>query len=281
MTSVPESRGRMAGRVAFITGAARGQGRSHALHVAREGGNVVAVDVCRDLGATNYQLGSSDEMAETVELVEAAGGRIISRAADVRDADAMRAAARDAMDEFGRLDTVIVNAAIAGNGSLTALTDDEWHNMIAINLTGVWNTVRATVEYLKAPTGSIVMINSIAGVKGLPFNSHYTAAKHGALGLMRSWAAELGPTGIRVNAVLPTMVATPMLHNTATYKLFVPEVEAPTREQAEAVMRGMHALPIPEVEPADISNAVLFLASDEGRYITGVALPVDAGLLVM
>ena len=280
MTSTTEPRGRMIGRVAFITGAARGQGRSHAVHVAREGGNVVAVDILRDLDVTNYGLGTVDEMAETVRLVEDAGGKIITRAADVRDAAALQVAARDGYEQFGRLDLVVANAAIAGNGLVADLTDDEWHNMIDINLTGAWNTVRATMRYLKAPTGSIVLINSIAGVKGLPGNSHYTAAKHGALGLMKSLAAELGPSGIRVNAVLPTMVATPMLHNTATYKLFVPTADAPTREQAVEVMRQMHSLPIPEVEPSDISNAVLFLASDEGRYITGVALPVDAGLLI-
>lgn len=275
-----DAKGRLAGRVAFITGAARGQGRSHAVHVAEEGGDVIAVDVCRDLGATSYPLATPDELSETVRLVEKAGGRIVARAADVRDTAALRAVVREGMETFGRLDVVIANAAIAGNGSVSAITDRQWQDVIDVNLTGVWNTVRATVEQLRAPTASLVLINSAAGHKGLPLNSHYTAAKHGVIGLMRSWAAELGPAGIRVNAVLPTTVATPMLHNEATYKLFVPAEARPTREQAQEVMYGMHVLPIAEVEPEDISKAVMFLASDDARFITGVALPVDGGALL-
>lgn len=272
--------GRLKGRVAFITGAARGQGRSHAVHVAKEGGAVIGVDVCNDLGATNYGLATSDDLSETSRLVEEAGGQMLALTADVRDAESLGATVKQGVERFGRLDVVIANAAIAGNGSVTGLSDDEWRNMIDINLTGAWNTVRATVGHLSGPTGSIILINSICGMKGLPLNSHYNAAKHGVIGLMRSCAAEFGADGIRVNAVLPTTVATPMLHNEATYKLFVPDESSPTREQASAVMRQMHVLPIAEVEPEDISNAVMFLASDEARYITGVALPVDGGALI-
>ena len=272
--------GRLAGRVALITGAARGQGRSHAVRIAEEGGDVIVLDVARDLGATNYGLATPEDLQTTVDQVQALGGRVSSAQVDVRDAAGMREAVAAGIHSLGRLDIVVANAAIAGNGTVTGISDEEWQNIIDINLTGVWNTVRATVDHLSGPTGSIILINSIAGVKGLPLNSHYTAAKHGVIGLMRSWAAELGPSGIRVNAVLPTTVATPMLHNPATYRLFVPNEEEPTREQAVAVMRGMHVLPIGEVEPVDISNAVVFLASDEARYITGVALPVDGGALI-
>ena len=272
--------GRLAGRVALITGAARGQGRSHAVRIAEEGGDVIVLDVARDLGATNYGLATPEDLQTTVDQVQALGGRVSSAQVDVRDAAGMREAVAAGIHSLGRLDIVVANAAIAGNGTVTGISDEEWQNIIDINLTGVWNTVRATVDHLSGPTGSIILINSIAGVKGLPLNSHYTAAKHGVIGLMRSWAAELGPSGIRVNAVLPTTVATPMLHNPATYRLFVPDEEEPTREQAVAVMRGMHVLPIGEVEPVDISNAVVFLASDEARYITGVALPVDGGALI-
>lgn len=273
-------KGRLAGRVALVTGAARGQGRSHAVRIAEEGGDVIVLDVARDLGATNYALATPDDLQTTVDEVQAAGGRAHQAQVDVRDAGQLREAVRAGIDALGRLDIVVANAAIAGNGTVTGITDDEWRNVIDINLTGVWNTVRATVDHLSGPTGTIVLINSIAGVKGLPLNSHYTAAKHGVIGLMRSWAAELGPLGIRVNAVLPTTVATPMLHNPATYRLFVPDEEEPTREQAVEVMRAMHVLPIGEVEPVDISNAVVFLASDEARYITGVCLPVDGGALI-
>lgn len=272
--------GRLAGRVALITGAARGQGRSHAVRIAEEGGDVIVLDVARDLGVTNYGLATPEDLQTTIDQVRALGGRVSSAQVDVRDAAGLREAVAAGIDALGRLDIVVANAAIAGNGTVTGISDDEWQNIIDINLTGVWNTVRATVDHLSGPTGSIILINSIAGVKGLPLNSHYTAAKHGVIGLMRSWAAELGPSGIRVNAVLPTTVATPMLHNPATYRLFVPDEEEPTREQAVAVMRGMHVLPIGEVEPVDISNAVVFLASDEARYITGVALPVDGGALI-
>ena len=272
--------GRLAGRVALITGAARGQGRSHAVRIAEEGGDVIVLDVARDLGATNYGLATPEDLQTTVDQVQALGGRVSSAQVDVRDAAGMREAVAAGIHSLGRLDIVVANAAIAGNGTVTGISDEEWQNIIDINLTGVWNTVRATVDHLSGPTGSIILINSIAGVKGLPLNSHYTAAKHGVIGLMRSWAAELGPSGIRVNAVLPTTVATPMLHNPATYRLFMPDEEEPTREQAVAVMRGMHVLPIGEVEPVDISNAVVFLASDEARYITGVALPVDGGALI-
>lgn len=272
--------GRLAGRVALITGAARGQGRSHAVRIAEEGGDVIVLDVARDLGVTNYGLATPEDLQTTIDQVQALGGRVSSAQVDVRDAAGLREAVAAGIDALGRLDIVVANAAIAGNGTITGISDDEWQNIIDINLTGVWNTVRATVDHLSGPTGSIILINSIAGVKGLPLNSHYTAAKHGVIGLMRSWAAELGPSGIRVNAVLPTTVATPMLHNPATYRLFVPDEEEPTREQAVAVMRGMHVLPIGEVEPVDVSNAVVFLASDEARYITGVALPVDGGALI-
>jgi SDR family mycofactocin-dependent oxidoreductase len=272
--------GRLAGRVALITGAARGQGRSHAVRIAEEGGDVIALDVARDLGATKYGLATPDDLAETVDLVEAAGGRAFPGQVDVRDVVGLGEVVTAGVEEFGRLDIVVANAAIAGNGTVTGITQDEWQNMIDVNLTGVWNTIRATVDHLSGPTGSIVLVNSIAGLKGLPLNSHYTAAKHGVIGLMRCAAAELGPQGIRVNAVLPTTVATPMLHNPAVYRLFVPGVEEPTREQAVEVMRGMHVLPIAEVEPVDISNAVVFLSSDEARYITGVLLPVDGGALI-
>ena len=272
--------GRLAGRVALVTGAARGQGRSHAVRIAEEGGDVIVLDVARDLGATNYGLATPEDLQTTIDQVQALGARVSSAQVDVRDVAGLREAVAAGIDALGRLDIVVANAAIAGNGTVTGISDEEWQNIIDINLTGVWNTVRATVDHLSGPTGSIILINSIAGVKGLPLNSHYTAAKHGVIGLMRSWAAELGPSGIRVNAVLPTTVATPMLHNPATYRLFVPDEEEPTREQAVAVMRGMHVLPIGEVEPVDISNAVVFLASDEARYITGVALPVDGGALI-
>jgi (+)-trans-carveol dehydrogenase len=184
--------------------------------------------------------------------------------------------------QLGRLDIVSANAGIVSYGTLDDITEQTWQDMIDINLTGVWRTVRASLPHIRAGGrgGSIILTSSTAGLMAYPGIGHYTAAKHGVVGLMRTLALELAPEMIRVNSVHPTSVNTDMVNNEATYKLFVPGVENPTTEQFAEVSTQMQALPIPWVEPVDISNALLFLASDEGRYITGVALPVDAGVII-
>jgi (+)-trans-carveol dehydrogenase len=274
--------GRLQNKVAFITGAARGQGRSHAIRLAQEGADIIAVDICDQVDSVPYDLARPEDLAETVSQVEALDRRIVATQADVRDLGALTKAVDDGVAELGRLDIVSANAGIVSYGTLDDITEQTWQDMIDINLTGVWRTVRASLPHIRAGGrgGSIILTSSTAGLIAYPGIGHYTAAKHGVVGLMRTLALELAPEMIRVNSVHPTSVNTDMVNNEATYKLFVPGVENPTTEQFAEVSTQMQALPIPWVEPVDISNAVLFLASDEGRYITGVALPVDAGVII-
>ena len=272
----------MSNKVAFVTGAARGQGRNHAIRLAREGADIIGVDLCAPVAGAPYAMAESDDLDETVRLVEAEGQRIYARQADVRDSAALAQVLGDGVAEFGRLDIVVANAGIAGSFPIEDLTDEIWKDMIDINLTGVWNTVKASIRHLRGTGdgGAIVLTSSVAGLKGLPNNAHYAAAKHGGLGIMRSLANELGPEGIRVNAVLPTNVDTTMLLNDAIYRLFLPDQDDPTREEVEPIMRGMHVLDVPYVEVDDVSNAVVFLTGPQSRYVTGVAMPIDAGVLV-
>ena len=271
--------GRVEGKVAFITGAARGQGRSHALRLAEEGANIIAVDICNQVGTVKYPMATSEDLQQTVKDVEALDRRIVAVEADVRDLAALKAAVDQGVAELGRLDIVCGNAGIAGFGAADELTDEEWGDMLDINLTGVWHTAKAAIPHLKAGGngGSIILTSSTAGLMAIENLAHYVAAKHGVVGLMRALALELAPDMIRVNSVHPTSVNTDMIHNSATYKLFAPDLDSPTRDQIGERFRTLNALPIDWVEARDISNAVLFLASDEARYITGVTLPVDAG----
>ncbi|MBH0119942.1 mycofactocin-coupled SDR family oxidoreductase [Rhodococcus sp. CX] len=270
------------GKVAFVTGAARGQGRNHAVRLARQGADIIALDLCAPVGGAPYDMATPADLDETVRLVEAEGRRIQATVADVRDPAAVTKVLARGVETFGRLDVVVANAGIAGSYAVEDLTDEVWRDMIDINLTGVWNTVKSSIPHLRAggSGGSIILISSIAGLKGLPNNAHYAAAKHGVLGIMRSLSNELGPEGIRVNAVLPTNVDTRMLLNDAIYKLFLPDADKPTRDDVEPLLHGMHALDVPFVHPDDVSNAVLFLAGEQSRYVTGIAMPIDAGALV-
>jgi SDR family mycofactocin-dependent oxidoreductase len=272
--------GRMDGKVAFVTGAARGQGRSHALRLAREGADIIAVDICRGFEASPADGATPEDLDETAGLVKDAGGRVITAEVDVRDFDALRAAVDGGVEQLGRLDVIVANAGIGTTAGKLHKTDEAlWQEMIDVNLSGVWKTVKAGVGHILdgGRGGSIVLTSSVAGFKAYPHMGHYVAAKHGVIGLMRSFAVELGQRMIRVNAVLPTHVNSPLLMNEATYRAFRPELENPGPDDLAPVCQSFHYLPIPWVTPEDITNAVLFLASDEARYITGVALPVDAG----
>jgi (+)-trans-carveol dehydrogenase len=270
---------RFAGKVAFVTGAARGQGRNHAVRLAQEGADLILADACADVASIGYDLATEADLAETVKLVEALDRRVVSDRVDVREGAAVRALVDRGVAEFGRLDVVVANAGIAGSEPMVDMSDATWQDMIDINLTGVFKTIRAALPHLTAGS-SIVITSSIAGFKGLANNTHYTAAKHGVMGIMRALANEVGPQGIRVNCVNPTNVDTRMLFNDAIYRLFRPDLEAPAREDVEDIMKGMHVLDRGWVELDDVSNAVLFLASEDARFITGVALPVDAGALI-
>jgi SDR family mycofactocin-dependent oxidoreductase len=273
--------GRVEGKVAFITGAARGQGRSHAIRLAEEGADIIAVDIAAQVGSVPYPMATPEDLAETVKEVEALDRRIVATQADIRDYPALKAALDDGVAQLGRLDIVSANAGIASYGLAAELDETTWQDMIDTNLTGVWHAAKAAIPHLieQGTGGSIVLTSSTAGLKAIPNLAHYVSAKHGVVGLMRTLALELAPHSIRVNSVHPTGVNTPMVQNEASMQLFLPDVENPTAEQYAEVMGSLNALPIPWVEPRDISNAVLFLASDEARYITGVTLPVDAGSL--
>jgi (+)-trans-carveol dehydrogenase/(-)-trans-carveol dehydrogenase len=275
--------GRVAGKVAFITGAARGQGRSHAIRLAQEGADIIAVDVCEDIATVPYGGATEADLAETVKEVEALDRRIIARKADVRDFNSLKKALDEGVAELGRLDIVSANAGIGTSPHHAWEIDDAtWQTMIDINLTGVWHTAKAAIPHLieGGNGGAIILTSSAAGLQAYENIAHYVSAKHGVVGLMRTLALELAPYSIRVNSIHPTQVDTPMIQNEATYRLFRPDLEHPTRDDFAPASQSMNALPIPWVEPVDISNAVLFLASDEGRYVTGVTLPVDAGTVI-
>ncbi len=269
--------GRMEGKVALVTGAARGQGRSHALRLAREGADVVAVDLCAPIDTIEmYGPSTEEDLAETVRQVEDLDRRIVSHVADVRDSGALGAAVDAGVSQLGKLDVVCANAGVFEIAPALEITDAMWRTMIDVNLTGVWNTCRAALPHLLANGGgAIVITSSTAGIKGTPNTTHYTATKHGVVGIMRTLANEFAEQGIRVNTVHPTGVDTDMIMNEKTWGLFSPD--DPTRENAAPAFESLHALPVSWVEPVDISNAVLWLASDEARYVTGVMLPVDAG----
>jgi (+)-trans-carveol dehydrogenase len=276
--------GKLDGKVALITGAARGQGRSHALRLAQEGADVIAVDRCADVPTVGYPMATEEDLAETVRQVEALDRRVVSRVADVRDTAALRTAVDEGVAELGRLDIVLANAGIASFAPVEDLTDEMWDEMIDINLTGVFKTVRAAVPHLRAhgQGGAIVLTSSTAGIKGLGNLAHYVAAKHGVVGLVKTFANELAPHMIRVNSVHPTAVSTDMIHNRKTYGNFVPDKpeDEVTQDDVAPLFQGLNAMPIPWVEAVDISNAILWLVSDDARYVTGVQLPIDAGSVV-
>ncbi len=275
--------GRVEGKVAFITGAARGQGRSHAVTLAREGADIIAVDIAAQIASVPYPMATPEDLAETVKEVEALDRRIVATQADVRDFEALKAAVDDGVAQLGRLDIVVANAGIGALGASLAKMDSKtWQDTIDINLTGVWLSAKAGIPHLIAGGrgGSIVLTSSVGGVKGFEGAGHYVAAKHGVIGLMRTLALEMAHQKIRVNTIMPTQVNTPMAVNEGTFRLFRPDLENPTIDDFAVASAMTNPLQVPWMEPEDISNAVLFLACDESRYITGVALPVDAGSMV-
>jgi SDR family mycofactocin-dependent oxidoreductase len=271
--------GRVEGKVALITGAARGQGRSHALRLAHEGASIIAVDICADVPTAAMSQATPEDLQDTVKLVEAEGGRILAEQADVRDLEALRQVVQQGVDAFGRLDVVCANAGIVGFGLSAEIEPEAWRTMLDVNVTGVWNTCTAASPAMVAAGngGSIIITGSVGSYHSDAGVAHYATAKHGIVGLMRTLAIELAPQWIRVNLVCPTNVNTPMIMNPQTMNLFVPESDDPTLEEFETAAKAMHVLDLGWIEPEDVSNAVLFLASDESRYVTGIMLPIDAG----
>jgi SDR family mycofactocin-dependent oxidoreductase len=265
--------GKLEGKVAFITGAARGQGRSHAIRLAAEGASIIAVDICAQIGTVPYPMATAEDLAETVKEVEALDRRIVARQADVRDEAGLRAAFDAGVAELGPVDIVLANAGIAPM-SLHE-THDAWQDVIDVNLTGVFNTVEIAIPSMiqRGQGGAIVLISSTAGNNGIGGPTRggrgYTASKHGVVGLMRSYANSLAPHRIRVTSVHPTGVRTPMAVNEAMQEFVAAD---PSMSDAFA-----NALPVDMVESIDISNAIAWLVSDDARYVTGIILPVDAG----
>ena len=263
--------GRVAGKVAFITGAARGQGRAHAIRLAEEGADIIAIDICRDYDTVGYPLATEADLAETVKAVEALDRRIVATVADVRDAGALKAAVDDGVAQLGRLDIVSANAGICTIQSWDEVTPQVWQDTLDTNLTGVWNTMVVSVPHLiAAGGGSIICTSSTAGIKGLPYLAPYVAAKHGVVGIARTMANELARHSIRVNTVHPTGVDTPMGTGLGGLEPLI-------NRDPNLGPIYMNTLPVEIVDPRDISNAVLFLASDEARYVTGLEFTVDAG----
>ena len=272
--------GRFEGKVAFVTGAARGQGRAIASSFARQGADIVAVDICGAV-ASDSPASRPLDFEETVAEVERHGRAILARHADIRDLAGLQTVLAEGFERFGRLDFVCANAGIAGMGMADTLSEEQWDTMVEVNLSGAWRTCRAAIPYLKRQQGgAIVFTASAAGLKALPGVSHYSAAKHGVIGLMHALAAELGPHWIRVNAVCSTTVRTPLIAHEEHYRLFRPDLEHPTEADIERAAARINAMPVPWVEAEDVANAVLWLCSEEARFVTGAALPVDAGFCI-
>jgi (+)-trans-carveol dehydrogenase len=271
---------RVANKVAFITGAARGQGRAIATRLAQEGADIIAVDLVGPMDAVPYPLSTPDDLAETVRLVEAADRRIIPIVGDVRDQLSLDAAVAEGVKILGRLDIVAANAGIfILADSLSDVTEAQWAQTIAVNLTGVWHTVKATVPAIieAGNGGSLILTSSLAGLRGFANAAPYVASKHGVMGLMKTLAIDLAPHRIRVNTINPTTVRTPMVVNEPSLRFFRPDLDHPTLEDVAEGLRSLQLLDIPWVETEDIANAALWLASDESRYVTGISIPVDGG----
>lgn len=272
--------GRLAGKVAFITGAARGQGRSHAVRMAEEGADIIAVDICGPISSVRYEMPDLEDLKTTARLVEDLDRRIVYRTADVRSQAELTDAVAAGVAELGRLDIVIANAGIVTTGSAAELTEHVWDEMIDITLSGVWRTAKAAIPAMidAQNGGSIGITGSLAGLKGFPDMAHYVSAKHALVGLSRTLAMELAPYRIRVNSVHPTNVDTPMIQYQEFYDWVVGGDDPATMDQFREIFGSMQLLPdLPWVDPVDISNAFVWLASDEARYVTGIALPIDGG----
>lgn len=271
----------LTGKVAYITGVARGQGRSHAVALAKRGVRIVGIDICAPVASAPYEMATEAELAETEALIKEAGGESILRVGDVRSLDDQVAAVNEAVERWGRMDIVLGNAGVCTYGELATMSVEKWQEMMDIDLTGVWLSARAAAGPMidAGNGGSIIFTSSTAGLRNLNSIGHYVAAKHGVTGLAKAFANELAPHNIRVNSLHPSNCRTEMMLNTGVAKMFRPDLESPTWEDAVDSYGTIHLLDTPWVEPEDVSNAVVFLVSDEARFITGAAIPVDAGML--
>ncbi|MFD6065406.1 mycofactocin-coupled SDR family oxidoreductase [Rhodococcus wratislaviensis] len=271
--------GRVAGKVAFITGAARGQGRAHAIRLAQEGADIVAFDLCGPVETVTYAPSTPEDMDETVRRVENEGRKILPFQGDVREFDQVRSAVEQGVAALGRLDIVVANAGILTMAPAHEWTETQWQTMLGVNLTGVWHTAKAAIPTLieQNEGGSIIATSSTMGLKASAGAIGYVAAKFGVTGIVKNLAHELAPYRVRVNSLHPTNVSTEMLDNEMVRKAFRPDLKNPTFEDAVGTYSSVNIWDLPWIEAVDVANALLWLASDEARYVTGAAVPVDLG----
>jgi SDR family mycofactocin-dependent oxidoreductase len=276
--------GKLDGKVAFITGAARGQGRSHAVRLAQEGADIIAIDLCEPIATMNYPLATPEDLAQTVKEVEALDRRILASKADVRNRDQLAQAIERGIAELGHLDIVVANAGICPGGETTLLSG--FIDATDVDLIGVMNTVAASAPHLQSGA-SVIITGSTAGLMkgtteniGVSGGAGYMFAKQIVFRYVETVALQLAPHMIRLNGIHPTNCDTHLLHNVDVYRAFRPDLENPTREDAMVAFPSMQAMPIPFIDPVDVSHLVAFLASDESRYITGLNIRVDAGAML-
>ena len=271
--------GSMEGKVVLITGAARGQGRSHAIRLAEAGADIIATDICAPIPLVRYPMADSEDLAETVREVEKRGRRCLAYEADSRDAARMRDVLADAVRTLCRLDTVVVNHGInVPHQPTDDGVDDVWDVVIDVQLTSVWRTISASLDHLTENGGSIVVTSSAAGLIGISGNMAYAAAKHGLIGLVKALAQDLGRYNIRVNAVCPGTVNTMLTFNEHNLGMFMPGRDDAGYSDMDWALEALNILPVRWVDAEAISEAVLYLSADSGKFVTGIALPVDAGM---
>lgn len=275
--------GRVSGKVALVTGAARGQGRAHAVRLAEEGADIIAFDLCAPVAGVKYNGATEDDLAETVRQIESFDRRVLSRTGDVRSVEDVEAVVRDGLQQFGHIDVLVANAGVVMLSKGWEITEEDWATQIGINLTGCWRIAKAVIpSMIDAGTGGSIIFTSSGVVARASGNmAHYSATKSGVEGLCRELAVELGPHGIRVNTLQPTAVHTEMMDNPAMWETFSPGdttlSQTDKRQRMLDIMSQSNILPVPWVEPADLANGVLFLASDEAKMVTGSPFRVDAG----
>jgi (+)-trans-carveol dehydrogenase len=274
--------GRVEGKVALITGGARGQGRNHALKLAEQGADIIVLDMCENLATIPYGLASQDDFDETAASVEKLGRRVVAAKVDIREADQLTDVVAKAVSDLGGLDIVCANAGICSFGQVLDITAEQWKEMIDVNLTGAFNTAKASIPHILAQGrgGSVIFTASLSGIAAVRNIGHYNASKSGVIGLAKTLALELGEHHIRVNSICPTNVDSPMFQNLATMRIFAPGVERPGPAELEAAAREQHVIPIPSLDINDVTNAVMYLASDDGRYVTGTTFLIDGGRLL-